>query len=114
MAEQVQLQEQNNQNQNLNQNNNQNVKTEQNEVRILNLNIRKYVIKAPLTVRAKKAVKVLKELVKKYTKYENIKFSEKLNNYIWSRGIRNPPMKYKLKIEKKDNYYLVDLLNDNN
>lgn len=108
MAEE-QLQLQNTEQQN-NQNNNQEQKIEE---RKLILNIRKYVIKVPWTVRAKKAAKVIKELVKKYTKNENIKLSQKLNNYIWSRGMKNPPMKYNLKIVKKDDYYLVDL-NDNN
>lgn len=86
--------------------------TEQVEQKILSFNIRKYILKAPKTGRAKKAAKVLKYLLKKHLKAD-VKLSDKLNKYIWSRGIKNPPVKYKLKAIKKDNYYFVELFDDN-
>lgn len=73
------------------------------------LNIRKKVLKAPLQKRAKKAMNVIKELIKKITKTDKIKISDRLNRYIWSRGIKKPPVKLNLKIIKKEDKVFVDI-----
>lgn len=79
------------------------------EERKLILNIRKNVLKAPKNKRAKKAVKVLREKLKRILKTDKIKFSYRLNEFIWRRGIKNPPMKYKLRIIKKEDTFYIDL-----
>jgi len=84
-------------------------KKEEIKIREMIINIRKYVIKAPLQRRAKKAIKVLRELIKKVVKKDNIKISAKLNEYIWARGIKKPPTKIPVKIIEKEDRVYVDL-----
>ena len=74
----------------------------------IKVNIRKWIIRTPLYRRAKKAAKVLKQILKVRYKANDVKLSIKLNNYIWSRGIKKPPTKYKLRIIKKDNIVYAD------
>ncbi|MGC9079141.1 MAG: 50S ribosomal protein L31e [Nanopusillaceae archaeon] len=73
------------------------------------LNIRKYILRSPINRRAKRAVKAIKDIVKLRFKAREVKLSIRLNNYIWSRGIRKPPTKYNIKIIKKDSVAYVDL-----
>ena len=88
-------------------------KQEERKEIILTLNIRKHVLKAPRFQRAKKAIKVLRELLKRYTKSEIVKISKSLNEFIWSRGIKKPPVKIKVKILKKDNVAYADITRNN-
>jgi len=57
---------------------------------------------APRTKRAKIAIKEIKEFLKRHTKSESIKIDKSLNEFIWERGIKNPPSKVRLKIVKVD------------
>ena len=88
-------------------------KQEERKEIILTLNIRKYVLKAPRFQRAKKAIKVLRELLKRYTKSETVKISKSLNEFIWSKGIKKPPVKIKVKILKRDNVAYADIIRNN-
>ena len=47
--------------------------------------------------RAKKAVRYLREFISRHMKNPNVKISTKVNEEIWSRGIRNPPRRIKVK-----------------
>lgn len=47
--------------------------------------------------RAKKAVKILKEFISRHMHSENVKIMTEVNEKIWSRGIRNPPRRIKVK-----------------
>ncbi|MDT7892401.1 MAG: 50S ribosomal protein L31e [Thermoproteota archaeon] len=67
------------------------------EERVLILNLRD-AKKAPLQKRSKKAINLVRELVKKYTKKEEIWIDNELNEKIWERGIKKPPNKIKLRI----------------
>ncbi|BBL45384.1 50S ribosomal protein L31E [Nanobdella aerobiophila] len=75
----------------------------------IKINIRKYLLRASLFKRAKKAASTIKRIMKVRYKNENIKLSKRLNEYIWSRGIKNPPAIYKLRIIKKEDTIYVDL-----
>jgi len=79
------------------------------KIREMIINIRRYVLNAPLQKRAKKAMKVLKEIIKRIVKKKEIKISTRLNEYIWSRGIKKPPTKIHIKIIEKENKVYVDL-----
>ena len=50
--------------------------------------------------RAKKAVKFLREFISRHMKadLDSVKISTEVNEIIWSRGIRNPPRKIKVKV----------------
>jgi len=84
-------------------------KKEEIKIREMIINIRKQVLKAPLQRRAKKAIKVLREMIKRIVKKENIKISARLNEYIWARGIKKPPTKIPVKIVEKEDKVYVDL-----
>lgn len=55
--------------------------------------------RAPLTKRAKVAIRVLREFVARHTKAQVIKISPQVNELIWSRGIKRPPRRIRVKVE---------------
>jgi len=67
------------------------------EERLLILNLRDSK-KAPLLKRAKKAIRLIKELTRKYTKQKEVWIDEKVNEKIWERGAKKPPSKIKLRV----------------
>ena len=64
--------------------------------------LRKEFQKAPKYKRAKKTIKALKEFLAKHMKSDNIKLGKYLNLKVWEHGIKNPPHKVKVKVEKYD------------
>ena len=59
--------------------------------RLYTIHLRDGFIRAPRYKRAKKAVNYLREFVQRHAKTEKVSISRKVNEYIWSRGIKNPP-----------------------
>jgi large subunit ribosomal protein L31e len=62
-----------------------------------------------------KAIKSIKEFIAKHMKVENrdlnkVKLSTYLNQFMWARGIKNPPTKIKVKATKKGENVLVELV----
>ena len=64
--------------------------------------LRKEFQKAPKYKRAKKTIKALKEFLVKHMKSDNVKIGKYLNLKVWEHGIKNPPHKVKVKVEKFD------------
>jgi large subunit ribosomal protein L31e len=64
--------------------------------------LRKSVMQAPRTRRAKKAVFALRAYLTKNLKSDDIKLSNALNEHIWENGIRNPNMRIKIIATKDD------------
>lgn len=62
--------------------------------------------KAPRHKKARKAVKSIKEHVRKQTDKE-IKIDHELNNMIWDKGIQKPPSKLRVKIVDYDDWVTV-------
>mgnify|MGYP001772661681 CR=1 FL=1 len=56
--------------------------------------------KYPPKKRASRAVKLLRELVRKHAKLEgyDVKVRPELNELIWSRGAKDPPTKIKVRV----------------
>ena len=52
--------------------------------------------------RAKVAINLLKKYVKRVAKVENVKLSDGVNRYIWSRGAERPPRKITVVIEREE------------
>ena len=77
--------------------------------KVLTLNLRRYILRAPRFKRAKKAIKALRELLIRHSKARVVKMSVRLNQYIWSRGIKKPPAKVKVRIVKKEELAYADL-----
>jgi len=55
---------------------------------------------APRTRRAKKAVRLVREFLKKHTKAEIVKIDKSVNERIWARGLRKVPSKIRVKVVK--------------
>jgi large subunit ribosomal protein L31e len=55
---------------------------------------------APKDKRAPKAVRALREFVKRHMKVDNVKVSNEINQEIWARSIQKPPRKLKIRAVK--------------
>jgi len=64
--------------------------------------LRKEWLKSPKYRRAKKAVTAVKQFLIKHMKSEDIKLGKYLNENIWKHGIKNPPGKIKVNVQKDD------------
>jgi ribosomal protein L31E len=56
------------------------------------------VYQKPATKRARSAATILRNIITKETRMENIKFSNKVNELLWSRGKFNAPRKVTIKV----------------
>lgn len=77
--------------------------------------LRKKFLKAPRYDRSRKAVKAIKQFIAKHMKVEDrdlkkVKLDKYLNNEIWSRGMKKPPAKVKVKAIKEDGIVKVDFV----
>ncbi|MEM1508986.1 MAG: 50S ribosomal protein L31e [Thermofilaceae archaeon] len=59
----------------------------------------KNVYRVPLTKRAKVAIRIIREFLKRHVKAEIIRISPAVNNLVWSRGIAKPPRKLQVKVK---------------
>lgn len=50
--------------------------------------------------RAPKAVRIVKEFVKRHMKADDVKLAQEVNEALWARGIKKPPLKIKVKALK--------------
>jgi large subunit ribosomal protein L31e len=78
--------------------------------RVYNIRVTQAIKKAPRWRRAKKAVSLVKEFLKRHMKTEEVKLGKELNEYIWKNGGKNPPTYYKIKVVKKDNIAYANLI----
>lgn len=51
--------------------------------------------------RARKAIKVIKDYVKRHNKGKEVKIDPQLNNKVWERGISSSPRKIRVKVEEE-------------
>ena len=72
------------------------------EEKIIIVNLRKELSGSPQWERSRRAVKILKRLILKKTKSQEIKIDSKINEKIWKRGIRHPKVKLKLRVSKEN------------
>lgn len=71
------------------------------------INLREEISKVPRYRKAEKAVTAVREFLIRHMKVydkdkDKVKLSKWLNEYLWKRGIRNPPTKVKIKVIKYD------------
>lgn len=66
--------------------------------------LRSAFLRAPNYCRTPRAIRALREFLAHHMKTspENVRIGVHLNNYVWSRGIRNPPHKVRLTASKDD------------
>jgi large subunit ribosomal protein L31e len=75
---------------------------------VLTINLSK-VLRAPLKIRAKKAVKLVREHVAKTLKIKDVFLDSSLNEAIWKRSISKPPRRIKVKVEVEEETARVSL-----
>lgn len=71
------------------------------EERIYTIPLRKEFNKTVEFNRAKKAVSATREFLQKHMKSNNVKLGKYLNEYLLSRGRKNPPLKVQVKVWKE-------------
>jgi large subunit ribosomal protein L31e len=77
--------------------------------------LREKIRSVPRYKKTPKAIKSIKEFLAKHMKVENrdlnkIKLSTYLNQFMWARGIKNPPTKIKVKATRKGENIIVELI----
>jgi large subunit ribosomal protein L31e len=58
--------------------------------------------RVPRTIRSPKAVRLVREFLKKHMKSDDIKIDSSVNEKIWERGIQKVPPKIKVKATKEE------------
>ena len=65
------------------------------------------------TKRAPRAIRLIREFIKRHVKAERVIITNKVNEYIWSRSIEKPPRRIKVKVVKtEDNVAKVYLVGE--
>ena len=60
--------------------------------------------RTPRPYRAPRAIRILREFISRHMKVEDVRLSQELNSFIWSRGIEKPPRRVRVRVGKdKDN-----------
>ncbi len=57
---------------------------------------------APPYRRSKVAVRIIKEFTKRHMKATDISIKEDVNKLVWARGIRHPPRRIKVEMERDE------------
>jgi large subunit ribosomal protein L31e len=60
------------------------------------------VFEAPPYRRAKVAIRVIREFVTRHMKATDVTIAEDVNLHVWARGIRHPPRRIKLDMERDE------------
>jgi large subunit ribosomal protein L31e len=69
------------------------------EERLYTLNLRKVFI-TPRKKRAARAIRLIKEFIKRHMKPEEVLITNEVNKRVWARGAEKPPRKIKIKAVK--------------
>ena len=62
---------------------------------------------SPNNQRAKRAINMIKEFAEHHMKTEQIKIDQELSQQVWTRGIRSPPRKIRVKMAKTEDGYVM-------
>jgi large subunit ribosomal protein L31e len=74
--------------------------------RVYTINLGKVLLSVD-THRAPRAINMIKEFARHHMKTEEIKIEEDLAHIIWSRGVRSPPRKIRVRMSKTDEGYVL-------
>jgi len=74
--------------------------------RVYTINLGK-VLLSPDNQRAKRAINMIKEFARHHMKTEEVKLEEDVSHLVWSRGIRRPPRKIRVRMTKTDEGYVL-------
>jgi len=80
--------------------------------RVYTINLGK-VLLSPNNQRAKRAINMIREFARRHMKVEDVRIEEDVAHQIWSRGMRSPPRKIRVRMSKtEDGYILVSRYED--
>ncbi len=66
---------------------------------------------SPIKKRTPRAIRVLKDFIKKHMKPEKLLISTEVNEFLWRKGIRGSPRKIRIKaVRDTDNVVIVYLI----
>jgi len=82
------------------------VRPDSNVERVYTVNLGK-VLLSPDNQRAKRAVNMIKEFARHHMKIEQVKLEEDVSHLLWSRGIKHPPRKIRVRMTKTDEGYVL-------
>ena len=54
--------------------------------------------KAPRNRRAKRAIRIIREFVRRHAKASEVKIDGAVNEFVWSRGIQKPPRRVRVRV----------------
>jgi large subunit ribosomal protein L31e len=74
--------------------------------RVYTINLGKVVI-SQSQHRSVRAINMIREFARHHMKVEEIKIEEELAHQIWSRGVRSPPRKIRVRMSKTDEGYVL-------
>ena len=74
--------------------------------RVYTINLGK-VLLSPDNQRAKRAVNMIKEFARHHMKIQQVKIEEDVSHLLWSRGIKHPPRKIRVRMTKTDDGYVL-------
>lgn len=74
----------------------------------MSINMRKILVEKTRWRRGKLVMPTLKNILKRKLKTEKIKISPKLNEMVWKRSMKNPVVKFKVKIVKDGEFYKIE------
>ena len=77
--------------------------------RVYTIPLRVGFIKVPRYYRAKRAVNQIRKYIEKHMKTDDVRIGKYLNEYVWAKGITNPPGKVTVKTIREDGYVTVEL-----
>ena len=74
--------------------------------RVYTINLGKVLLSVD-THRAPRAINMIKEFARHHMKTQEIKIEEDLAHQIWSKGVRSPPRKIRVRMNKTDEGYVL-------
>jgi len=74
--------------------------------RVYTINLGK-VLLSPDNQRAKRAVNMIREFARHHMKIQQVKIEEDVSHLLWSRGIKHPPRKIRVRMTKTDEGYVL-------
>jgi len=74
--------------------------------RVYTVNLGK-VLLSPDNQRAKRAVNMIREFARHHMKIQQVKIEEDVSHLLWSRGIKHPPRKIRVRMTKTDEGYVL-------
>ena len=67
------------------------------------IHLHKHLHHIGLKKRAPRSIRVIKDFVQRVMKTKDVRIDYNLNNFLWSRGIKNVPFRVRVRLQRKKN-----------